>query len=61
MGKKISQMEGEASRGEREVRDIFFFFFSLSFFFFFFRFTKIGLSDFVGAEGKIDLHDESYA
>ena len=35
----------------------FFLFFSLSFFF---RFTKIGPSDFVGDEGKIDLCDKSY-
>ena len=46
-------MENEG--GEREILIIFF---SLSFFF---RSTKIGPSDFVGAEEKIDLRDESYA
>ena len=39
--------------------EIFYFFYFL--FSFFFRFTKIGSSDFVGVEGKIDLRDESYA
>ena len=38
MGKKISQKEGEASRGEREVRDILFFYFFLLVSFF--RFTN---------------------
>ena len=46
-------MENEG--GEREILILFF---SLSFFF---RSTKIGPLDFVGAEGKIDLRDESYA
>ena len=44
-------------RDERE-RDIFNFFFSLCFFL---RSTKIGSYVFVGAESKVDLHDESYA
>ena len=39
-------------------REILIIFFSLCFFF---RSMKIGPSDFVGAEGKIDLRDKSYA
>ena len=39
----------------------FFYFIIISFLYFFLRSMKIGLSDFVGAEGKIDLRDESYA
>ena len=40
------------------MRGILFFIFSLSFFF---RYMKIGPLDFIGAEGKIGLCDESYA
>ena len=36
----------------------FFYFFSFSYFFL--RSTKIGPQVFVGAEGKVDLRDESY-
>ena len=42
----------------RVERELFLFFFSLRFFF---RSTKIGPQVFVGAEGKVDLRDESYA
>ena len=41
---------------ERRERDILIFF-SLSFFL---RSSKIGPQVFVGIEGKVDLHDESY-
>ena len=41
---------------ERENFNFFYFFLR-----FFFRFTKIGPQVFVGAEGKVDLRDESYA
>ena len=38
---------------------------NFNFFYFFFRFflisTKIGSQVFIGAEGKVDLRDESYA
>ena len=44
--------------GEREVERYFYFYFSLRFFL---RFMKIGPQVFVGTEGKVDLHDESYA
>ena len=49
--KKINPREG----GVRVERDLFF---SLCFFF---SSTKIGPQVFVGAEGKVDLRDESYA
>ena len=49
----------EGRERETAQEEIFLFFFSSLRFFL--RFTKIGLSDFVGAEGKIDLRDESYA
>ena len=42
----------------RVERELFLFFFSFRFFF---RFTKIGPQVFVGAKGKVDLRDESYA
>ena len=48
-------MSVENEGGERDILIIFF---SLSFFF---RSMKIGPSDFVRTEGKIDLRDESYA
>ena len=48
-----------ASGGERwRERILFLFFSSLRFFL---RSTKIRLQVFVGTEGKVDLHDESYA
>ena len=43
----------------RGVLFLFLLFFPLLFFFFF-RSTKIGPQVFVGAEGKVDLRDESY-
>ena len=43
---------------ERGERVLIFYFSSLRFFL---RFTKIGSQVFVGAEGKVDLRDESYA
>ena len=42
----------------RVERELFLFFFFLRFFF---RSMKIGSRVFVGAEGKVDLRDESYA
>ena len=52
-GGGASQREGVEIEGEK----IFFYFFSFRFFL---KFTKIGPSIFVGAEGKVDLRDESY-
>ena len=43
---------------ERRERERFLIFFSL---YFFLKSTKIGSQVFVGTEGKVDLHDESYA
>ena len=44
--------------GRREEREILIFFFFVCFFI---RSTKIGLQVLVGAKGKVDLRDESYA
>ena len=43
---------------QREGKYFIFYFSSLRFFL---RFTKIGPQVFSGTEGKVDLHDESYA
>ena len=51
-GRREASVENEG--GEREILIIF------SFLVFFFRFMKIGSSDFIGDEGKINLRDESY-
>ena len=49
-------MREEGRRGEREILIFFFFPFR-----FFLRSMKIGPQVFVGAKGKVDLRDESYA
>ena len=46
-------------RGKREVeRILFYFYFFLRFFL---RFMKIGPQVFIGAEGKVNPHNEGYA
>ena len=52
-----SKVVGDGRKWERRERDILIFF-SLCFFL---RSTKIGPQVFVGAKGKVDLCDESYA
>ena len=41
------------------MQEIFYLFFIISSLCFFLRFMKIGLDVFVGAEGKVDLRNES--